>query len=50
MNFSYSLAPEYPFPTQINECYEVIMYILNNAKELGGDSKRIALAGDSVGK
>jgi hexulose-6-phosphate isomerase len=29
---------------------EYLSAILKNAKELGGDSKRIALAGDSVGK
>ena len=50
LNFSYSLAPEFPFPTQINGCFEVVRYILKNAQDIGGDSNRIALAGDSVGK
>ncbi|CEP17549.1 hypothetical protein [Parasitella parasitica] len=47
----YSLAPEAPFPTAIEECYAVLDWASNpnNASFLKIDPSRIALVGDSAG-
>lgn len=45
----YSLAPEAPFPTALNESYAVTAYAFAHAEELGIDPQRIALAGHSAG-
>lgn len=46
---SYSLSPEVKYPVAINECYDVLTHIYDNAAvyKLNGD--KIALAGDSSG-
>lgn len=44
------MAPEYPYPTPVDDCYTVTQYILKNANEFGCDSGKIVLAGDSAGK
>ncbi len=45
----YSLAPEAPFPTAVEESCAVASYAFANAAELNVDSTRIALAGHSAG-
>ena len=45
----YNLSPEYPFPTALNESYQALEWISNNAPTFGGDPNKIALAGDSAG-
>jgi len=45
----YRLAPEYPFPTAPNDCYDALQWVFNNAKEYGGDPNKITLAGLSAG-
>lgn len=45
----YSLAPEAPFPTALEESYAVTAYAFAHAKQLGVDISRIALAGHSAG-
>ena len=45
----YSLAPEFPFPKAVYECYNILQYAFENAAELGFDHGRIALAGHSAG-
>lgn len=45
----YRLAPENPFPTGLNDCYEVLKWIYANAEELGGDYQKICISGDSAG-
>jgi acetyl esterase len=49
VNIDYGLAPEYKFPDPIEECYEVLKWINDNAKELNIDRNRIAVGGDSAG-
>lgn len=45
----YSLAPEYPFPTAVNEAHAVLEYAAANASLLGIDRNKIAAAGHSAG-
>jgi len=51
IQLSYRLAPEYPFPAGLEDCYTVVKYILEykDSKKLQIDPTRIALAGDSAG-
>lgn len=45
----YRCAPEYPFPTPFEDCYETYLYMLNHADELHIDPKKIIVYGDSAG-
>ncbi len=45
---SYRLAPEYPYPAPINDCYAVTKHVMQSKNEFG-DSERVILAGDSAG-
>ncbi len=45
----YRLAPKYPFPYPQKDCYAAYCWICGHAEELGIDTKRIGLAGDSAG-
>jgi acetyl esterase len=45
----YRLAPENPFPAPLEDCYAVLTWLQANAGQIGGDSKAIAIAGDSGG-
>jgi acetyl esterase len=49
ISVGYRLAPEYAFPCGLNDCWAVIIWLVDNAGELGGDPGRIAVGGDSAG-
>ena len=49
VSIDYSLAPEYPFPRAIEECFYAYAWILKNASKLGWTGKTILFAGDSAG-
>jgi Esterase/lipase len=49
ISIDYSLAPEFPFPKAINECYAVVKYAKEYANEFGIDPSRIAVGGQSAG-
>ena len=46
---SYRMAPEYFMPIPVNDCYDVVKYLLDNPQEFSADLSRIMLAGDSAG-
>lgn len=49
LSIDYSLAPEYPFPRALEECFYAYAWALNNADKLGWTGERICFAGDSAG-
>lgn len=48
-NIEYRLAPEYKFPTGLEDSYAAIKYVAANAKKFHIDPKRISVGGDSSG-
>ncbi|RRD93906.1 alpha/beta hydrolase [Clostridiales bacterium COT073_COT-073] len=45
----YRLAPEYKFPTGLEDCYAVLKYVAAHADDFSVDPSRIAVGGDSSG-
>ena len=49
VNISYRLAPRHPFPAAIEDTCEAYRWVANNIEMLGGDRRRVAVAGESAG-
>ena len=49
VSVDYRLAPEYPYPTPLNDCYAGIEWLFSKADKLSVDSQRIAVGGISAG-
>ncbi|HGY4638653.1 TPA: alpha/beta hydrolase [Acinetobacter baumannii] len=45
----YRLAPEFRFPTPLNDFFTAFRYIYENASQFGVDQNRVAVGGDSAG-
>lgn len=48
-DIDYRLAPEYPYPTAIYECYDVVKWFFDHAAEIGIDRENIVVGGHSAG-
>ncbi|KAF3905266.1 hypothetical protein ABW21_db0205252 [Orbilia brochopaga] len=49
VSVEYRLAPEYAFPTAVQDCADAILYLADNAEELHLDKHRMVLSGFSSG-
>ena len=49
LSIAYALTPEHPFPTAIEQCRSVALWVHAQAQTLGLDTTRLALWGDSAG-
>jgi len=49
VSVDYRLAPEYAFPTAVEDGVDAILYLVHKADELGVDVDRIAVSGFSAG-
>jgi acetyl esterase len=45
----YRKAPEYKFPAAHDDAYASYLWVIKNASQLGADSKKVAVAGESAG-
>ena len=49
ISIGYRLAPEHPYPAQINDAYAGLLWVADHADELGIDPERIVVTGYSAG-
>jgi acetyl esterase/lipase len=49
ISIGYRLAPEHPYPAQINDAYAGLLWVADHADELGIDPGRIVVTGYSAG-
>ncbi|SDH05129.1 acetyl esterase [Alteribacillus persepolensis] len=45
----YRVAPDHVFPTAVNDSYQSLKWVYENAEKWGGNPEKIAVAGDSAG-
>jgi len=49
VSVDYRRPPEDVFPAAVDDCYAALCWVSDNIADLGGDSKKLAVAGDSAG-
>jgi len=49
VSVQYRLAPEFPFPVPLEDCYQATLWAQQHAKKLNADASHLIVAGDSAG-
>ena len=49
ISIDYAKAPEFPYPAAVNQVYEVVQHVFENAERYGIDGRKMAIGGHSAG-
>ena len=49
VSVEYRLAPEYPFPAALQDCYDAVQWVDENIDSFGGDHDNLSVCGESAG-
>ncbi len=49
VSVDYRMAPEFPFPKPVEDCWAAVQWIAAHVDKLGGRADKIAIGGDSAG-
>jgi acetyl esterase len=49
VSVDYRLAPKFPFPAGVDDCYAGLVWAADHANDLGADAERVGVMGESAG-